>query len=72
MDGKNMVTPNSNFVNPCQPEKNVRLRMENVNLYYGDFHAVKDVSLAINDCSITAIIGPSGCGKSSMLRLLTA
>jgi len=47
----------------------VRLRMENVNLYYGDFHAVRDITLDIASCSITAIIGPSGCGKSSMLRL---
>ena len=45
------------------------LRMENVNLYYGDFQALRNISLDVNTCSITAIIGPSGCGKSSMIRL---
>jgi len=46
-----------------------KLRLERVSLYYGSFRAVKDISLDIDTCSITAIIGPSGCGKSSMLRL---
>ena len=45
------------------------LRMQEVNLHYGSFHAVKQVSIDIHTCSITAIIGPSGCGKSSMLRI---
>jgi|UniRef100_A0A7C4PHN6 phosphate transport system ATP-binding protein len=39
-----------------------------VNLYYGNFRAVKDVSLQIVPQKITAIIGPSGCGKSTVLR----
>jgi phosphate transport system ATP-binding protein len=42
---------------------------EGVNLYYGHFRALRDVSLEIPARSITAIIGPSGCGKSSFLRL---
>jgi len=58
---------------PGLPPKNTqlggKLRLEQVNLYYGSFRAVKDISLDIDTCSITAIIGPSGCGKSSMLRL---
>jgi phosphate transport system ATP-binding protein len=41
-----------------------------VNLYYGKFQALRDISLDIPTCSITSIIGPSGCGKSSFLRLL--
>jgi phosphate transport system ATP-binding protein len=41
-----------------------------VNLYYGDFQALRDISLDIPQCAITAIIGPSGCGKSSFIRLL--
>jgi phosphate transport system ATP-binding protein len=41
-----------------------------VNLYYGDFQALRKVSLDMPTCSITSIIGPSGCGKSSFLRLL--
>ncbi|MCS7014473.1 MAG: ATP-binding cassette domain-containing protein, partial [Chloroherpetonaceae bacterium] len=41
-----------------------------LNLYYGDFHALKDVDLDIRSNSITALIGPSGCGKSTFLRCL--
>jgi phosphate transport system ATP-binding protein len=40
----------------------------NLNIYYGNFLAVKDVDLDIHKNKITAIIGPSGCGKSTMLR----
>ena len=42
---------------------------KNINFYYGDFHALKDVSLAFPDKTVTALIGPSGCGKSTFLRL---
>ncbi len=46
-----------------------KLKAENVNLFYGSFQCLRNVSLDIPSCSITAIIGPSGCGKSSLLRL---
>jgi phosphate transport system ATP-binding protein len=39
-----------------------------LNLYYGDFHALKDVSFSVAPRQITALIGPSGCGKSTLLR----
>ncbi|HWS23218.1 MAG TPA: phosphate ABC transporter ATP-binding protein PstB [Anaerolineales bacterium] len=42
----------------------------NLSIYYGDFAAVKDVSLSIERQKITAIIGPSGCGKSTLLRAM--
>ena len=42
---------------------------KNINFYYGDYHALKNVSLAFPDKSVTALIGPSGCGKSTFLRL---
>ncbi|MEX1018234.1 MAG: phosphate ABC transporter ATP-binding protein PstB [Litorilinea sp.] len=41
---------------------------QNMNVYYGDFHAVRDVNLEIQQNKITAMIGPSGCGKSTVLR----
>ena len=44
------------------------LRAENVNVYYGDFLAVKNVYLDIPKNKVTAFIGPSGCGKSTLLR----
>lgn len=47
-----------------------KLSIRNVNLYYGNFQALRDISLEIPQCAITAIIGPSGCGKSSFIRLL--
>ena len=45
-----------------------RISLEGLNAYYGDVHAVKDVSLAFEPGRVTAIIGPSGCGKSTMVR----
>jgi len=44
------------------------IEAKNLNVYYGKFLAVKDISLQIQENKITAIIGPSGCGKSTMLR----
>jgi len=49
--------------------ESVKIRTEAVNLYYGDFHALRDITMDIYERAITAIIGPSGCGKSSLLRV---
>jgi phosphate transport system ATP-binding protein len=46
------------------------ININKLNLYYGAFHALKDVSLTIPEKAITAFIGPSGCGKSTLLRTL--
>jgi len=64
-------------INLTVPETNTKsaekcvtkLRAEGVNLYYGSFQCLRNITLDIPSCSITAIIGPSGCGKSSLLRL---
>jgi len=45
-----------------------KIETKNLNLYYGDYHPLKGVNIAIPPRSITAIIGPSGCGKSTLLR----
>ena len=50
-------------------QSRTKLRTEKVNLYYGSFQALRNISLDIPEHAITAIIGPSGCGKSSLLRL---
>lgn len=42
--------------------------MENFNLYYGEFHALKALTFSIKKNTVTALIGPSGCGKTSLLR----
>lgn len=49
---------------------NTRIKVENLDLYYGSNHALKDISMDIKENSITAFIGPSGCGKSTFLRTL--
>ena len=43
---------------------------KNLNLWYGDFKALKDISLDMGEREITALIGPSGCGKSTFLKTL--
>jgi len=48
--------------------QDIKIKAENVNLYYGRFKALSNISLEIYDRAITALIGPSGCGKSSFLR----
>lgn len=50
--------------------KNSKISTENLNLYYGDNHALKDVTMEIPEKHITAFIGPSGCGKSTFLKTL--
>ena len=45
-----------------------KLEIEGLNLHYGSFHALKNVSLGIREKEITAFIGPSGCGKSTLLK----
>ena len=47
-----------------------RIDVENLNIFYGNFHAVKDVNLTVEPRTVTAFIGPSGCGKSTVLRTL--
>ena len=46
------------------------ISVENLNLFYGDFHALKHVPMTVRGRHITALIGPSGCGKSTLLRAL--
>ncbi|PID53481.1 MAG: phosphate ABC transporter ATP-binding protein [Micrococcales bacterium] len=47
-----------------------RIDIEHLDVYYGSFHAVQDVTMTIDAKSVTAFIGPSGCGKSTVLRTL--
>ncbi len=46
------------------------IEADDVNVYYGDNHVLKDISLSIKENTVTAFIGPSGCGKSTFLRTL--
>ena len=47
-----------------------KIKVKNLDLYYGDFKALKNVNLDIEANKITAFIGPSGCGKSTILRMI--
>lgn len=51
-------------------ENDMRVSVTDCNLWYGDFHALKDVSIEIPERSVTSLIGPSGCGKSTFLKIL--
>ena len=53
----------------CQPGQQIKIQTEAVDLFYGDFQALRNVTLGIRECTVTAIIGPSGCGKSTLLRI---
>src|SRR5688572_28592584 len=46
-----------------------KLAVRNLNFHYGDFHAIKQVTLNVPEKRVTAMIGPSGCGKSTLLRV---
>ena len=48
----------------------IKVKVENLKLYYGENHALKDVSMDIQENAVTAFIGPSGCGKSTFLKTL--
>src|SRR5690349_25055950 len=52
------------------PSMATSIDVANLNIFYGDFLAVEDVTLSIPSLSVTALIGPSGCGKSTFLRSL--
>lgn len=51
-------------------QQDVKISASNVDVFYGDTHAIKEVNVAIPDQMVTAFIGPSGCGKSTFLRCL--
>jgi phosphate transport system ATP-binding protein len=52
------------------PQKNIVFETKNLNLWYGEDHALKNIDLNIYENEVTAIIGPSGCGKSTFIKTL--
>lgn len=46
------------------------VRVENLNAWFGDLHAIKDISISFDPNTVTALIGPSGCGKSTFIRCI--
>jgi phosphate transport system ATP-binding protein len=49
-------------------DNSAKIQVRDLNFYYGDFHALKNITLNIAKNKVTAFIGPSGCGKSTLLR----
>lgn len=47
-----------------------KIETRDLNLYYGDFHALKNINIDVEQNKVTALIGPSGCGKSTFLRTI--
>ena len=52
------------------PQNGNQFDISALNLYYGNFHALKQIDMKIEKNKITALIGPSGCGKSTFLKTL--
>ena len=50
--------------------KDIKIHVEGLDFYYGEFQALKQINLEVARNQITALIGPSGCGKSTFLRVL--
>jgi phosphate transport system ATP-binding protein len=57
-------------VAPQKTAEKAKIEIKNLNFYYGNSKALKDISLSLPERSVTAFIGPSGCGKSTLLRVL--
>ena len=62
VDSKNQIQ--------TQEQTAARVQVRNLDFYYGDYKALKNINLDIADKKVTAFIGPSGCGKSTLLRTL--
>lgn len=51
-------------------KNNIKITARDLNLFYGDFHGLKNINIDIQENEVTALIGPSGCGKSTFLKTL--
>lgn len=66
----NLNTKTANLSQKAKENKKVVYHTKDLNLWYGEGHALKNINLAINENEVTAIIGPSGCGKSTYIKTL--
>jgi phosphate transport system ATP-binding protein len=64
-----LVSNNARPEHPA-PQGSIKIKARDVNVYYGDKHAIKSLDIDIPQYSVTAFIGPSGCGKSTFLRCI--
>ncbi len=66
---KDFSKPN-HVIDPYKISDGIAISVKNMNLYYGAFHALKNVNMTFSENRITALIGPSGCGKSTLIKSL--
>ena len=67
---RELEAPVATAIEALGPDNGVRMRVDELSVYYGKVQAVKQVSMAIRTHKVTALIGPSGCGKSTFIRCL--
>jgi phosphate transport system ATP-binding protein len=70
MNVATITTPSVTHAPIDRGDLDVRISIKDLNFYYGDHRALKDINLALYAGKVTAFIGPSGCGKSTLLRIL--
>ncbi len=63
------LTQEKPSINTNPKTAKTKIEVKNLDVFYGDFQAIKDISMNIPEKSVTAFIGPSGCGKSTLLRM---
>lgn len=64
------VTLKEKDVNAMNSTRKIKFKISDLDFYYGDFHALKNVNMDIEENLVTAFIGPSGCGKSTFIKTL--
>ena len=67
---RQLEVPIASATEALGPDNGVRMRVDELSVYYGKVQAVKQVTLSIRTHKVTALIGPSGCGKSTFIRCL--
>ena len=64
------VTLKAKDANATSGTGKIKFKISDLDFYYGDFHALKNINMDIEENLVTAFIGPSGCGKSTFLKTL--
>ena len=67
---KTTDSPQNQGIKPSPVAKATKMEIRNLDVYYGGFHALRDIGLEVYQNEILALIGPSGCGKSTFLRCI--
>ena len=69
MNGLNVAVDMAAVAMPHMPEPDAKITVRDLNFFYGQSKALKNINLTLGTNRVTAFIGPSGCGKSTLLRI---